>query len=306
LKANLEAQEAESMKVRLVKQALDAAHRLEEDEKAAEIARDQAREWEEIQTRLSNEADEAKERRTKEENEANLAIEKARAIEAEKDAIQKDTASEGVSDAFTFFGNLFGGAEKAPKPPRDNRSTIVIQSAEPQEKPEKDWASSVFDFFGGSKAEEEKKARGRGTIRIEEEKQRSVFEFYGSTDEVEKQREPGRGTIRLNDEETPSILSFFSGSSASKSTDEKVERVDDEKKPSGVFFFGGTEERGREESTDAVSCTLFTSSYSNKPLRPKHVLTLFLFLFSSLKGEGNRDGDCEKESRPSKRTPFQR
>ena len=243
-----------------MKEALDAAQRRDEDEKAAKIARDEAREGEEIQTRLSKEADEAIERRAKEEIEANLAIEKARAIEAEKDAKQEDTASE--SDAFTFFGNLFGGAEKTLKPPRQSRSTIVIRSAVPEEKPEKDWTSSVFDFFGGSKAEEEENARGRGTIRIEEEKKRSEFEFYGSTDEIKKQREPGRGTIRLNEEETPSNFSFFSGSSASKLTDEKVERIDSEETPSGLFFFGGTEEKGREESIDAVSCTLFTFAYT--------------------------------------------
>jgi hypothetical protein len=277
LKAKLEAQAAEAKELQLLKEALDAAQRLDEDENVAEIARDQTREWEEIQRKLSKEDDESKERRAKEENK-NLASDKARAIETETDGEEKDAASESASDAFTFFGNLFGGTEKALKAPRDTRSTIVIQTAEPQEKPEKDWAATVFDFFGGSKPEEKKEAPSRGTIMIEEEKKRSVFEFFGSTDEVEKEMGPGRGTIRVNEEETPSNFSFFSGSSASKSTDKKVNQADSEKKPSD-FFFGGSEEKGREESTDAVSCTLFNSSYC-KPLRPEHVLTLVSLSFS--------------------------
>jgi hypothetical protein len=206
------------------------------------------------------EAQEAEAKEALDEAERREEDDKARAIEAEKAGKENDTASESVSDAFTFFGNLFGGTEKALKTPRDTRSTIVIQSAEPQEKPEKDWATAVFDFFGGSKAEEKEKDSIRGTIMIEEEKKRSVFEFFGSTDEVEKEMGPGRGTIRVNEEETPSNFSFFSGSSASKSTDEKVDRADSEKKPID-FFFGGAEEKGREDSTDAVSCELFDSSY---------------------------------------------
>jgi len=233
-----------------LKAAVNTLRRRNEDERAAQVARTEAKEWERIQKRLEKEAKRARERREQEERLVEEVRRKAYSLKSERRRYEKniveksrtiepaliDDDSTARGYPFSFFNNpfQFGESQDVLNSPvvkkQENVNLIVGASSDSTRKrpPSKtstkpftienneSWLDKLFDYFGRYKEEE---IPGLGTITLEPAKRSAVFDFFVTPDALA----PGRGSLTIEDSQKPSILSFFTKFSVPQKSIKKID-----------------------------------------------------------------------------------